>query len=82
MSSNFVWTATLDDHTWRADVVRSEQDHEGILTVTRVADDTEILRETVDLSFNARFGPDVDDVNMWCAMAIEAVDKHNAEATS
>lgn len=73
-----VWDATIDDNTWKAEVLR-ESDHRGTLVVTKTDDATEILREPVGLSFSAINGPDVDDVNMWQVMVIEAIDHYNAQ---
>ena len=41
-----------------------------------IADGATVLyRESVSLSFNAQFGPDVDDVRSWQEAAIAFVDK-------
>jgi hypothetical protein len=75
-----IWTATVDDGTWRADVIGIESnDYRGILIVTRVSDDKEILREEVPLAFGAMFGPDIDDVNLWGQMVIGSIDHYEAQ---
>lgn len=69
-----VWEATLDDR-YECQVIRTEDPYKGILLIhdgTR-----EILREEVGLSYAAQFGPDVDDVQLWQDMCIQAVDKDN-----
>ena len=80
IKEDVVWEATVDGHTWLAKVVGMESnEYRGILTVTRVSDDKEILREEVGLSYGAKFGPDVDDVNLWAQMVIGAIDHFEAQ---
>lgn len=75
-----IWEATVDDHAWKAEVNGMDTNaYRGVLTVRRVADDKEILREEVGLSFGAKFGPDVDDVNLWGAMVIGSIDHFEAQ---
>jgi len=74
--SNVVWENTVDDGAWKVEVVRTG-DYTGVLTVVRAADDLEILREDVGLSYRAIFGPDVDDVAAWQARCIEVIDAHD-----
>jgi hypothetical protein len=75
-----IWEATLDNHTWVARVHGIESnDYRGTLTVTRVSDDKEILREEVGLAFGAMFGPDVSDVNLWGQMVVGVVDQYYAQ---
>lgn len=73
-----VWQATIDGRAWLATVVATGE-AEAVLTVRRVSDEHEILRENVGLTFGAIFGPDVSDVQMWSVMIVEAIDKFNAE---
>lgn len=75
-----IWEATVDDHTWKAQVdgIESNQ-YRGVLTVRRLSDDKEILREEVGLSFGAVFGPDVSDVNLWGSMVIGSIDHYEAQ---
>lgn len=73
-----VWEATVDEHTWKASVVRLSVG-EGMLTVSRIADGKVVLEESVGLMFDALFGPDVDDVNLWQTMTIEAIDHYTAQ---
>ena len=67
-----IWEATIDN-TFKCAVVHTE-DYKGQLKVTDNAGKV-LLDETVDLAFGASFGPDVDDVQAWENMCIEAVDK-------
>lgn len=71
--ADIVWSGTVDDGTWLAQVVRTAE-YEGRLTVTRVSDNEVILDELVGLSYMALFGPDVSDVVEWQDKAIEAID--------
>ena len=68
-----VWENTVDEGAWRCTVTRTG-DYTGVLTVVRASDDVEILREEVTLAYRAIFGPDIDDVAQWQAMAIAAID--------
>jgi len=79
MKEGDIWSGTLDDdHTWQADVNRVGS-YRGVLTVTRIADNEEILHEDVVLDYGAIFGPDIADVQMWTVMVIEAIDHYNAQ---
>ena len=73
MSRDIVWTATVDDNTWRVDVVRRGQ-YEADLEIYRVADESLVHSEPVGLSYQALFGPDIDDVVQWQNRAIEIID--------
>jgi hypothetical protein len=73
---NVVWEATVDDHTWKAEVRRTG-DRQGVLTVKRIDDDQVIYSDTVNLAYDAIFGPDVADVAEWQSLTIEAIDRFN-----
>src|SRR5262245_17769997 len=73
-----IWEGTVDDNTWRVQVIDAEQPGHGTLTVVRISDGLVILREDATLAYGAIFGPDVDDVSKWQYMAIEAIDHYNA----
>jgi len=73
-----IWEGTVDDGTWEVQVKR-ESDYRATLTVTRISDSEEILCEEDGLAYRAVFGPDVDDVNLWMTMGIEAIDHYNAQ---
>lgn len=71
---NVVWDGTVDHGRFICKVVRTSN-YTGTLTVVvPEIDDEEILREDVDLSYGAQWGPDVDDVRAWQDKAIEAID--------
>jgi hypothetical protein len=75
-----IWEATVDDHAWKAQVDGIESNnYRGVLTVRRLSDDKEILREEVGLSYGAIFGPDVSDVNLWGAMVLGSIDHYLAQ---
>jgi len=78
--AGLVWSAGVDDGAWRADVTRMETNSwRGILTVTRIADGKEILREEVGLAYAAALGPDQSDVNLWGQMVIGSIDFYEAQ---
>lgn len=68
-----VWKATLDDRY--CCVVTRTGDRTGRYTVTDTETDDELLSEEVELSYGAKFGPDVADVRRWQDLAVEAVDE-------
>jgi hypothetical protein len=75
-----VWSATVDQGTWDAKVIPIETNtYRGTLIVTRISDNKEILNEEVGLSFQAVFGPDVDDVRLWAQMVTGAIDHYWAQ---
>lgn len=76
-----VWHGTIDSNTYSVRVLAIAP-YQGVLTVTRTADNEVIRNEPVGLAFNAQFGPDVDDVRLWQTMAIEAVDHDQAQRRS
>lgn len=69
-----IW-ANMVDSKYDVYVVRKEP-YKGILTVELKG--TKILEETVTLAYDAKMGPDIDDVNLWCKKAVEIVDAHEA----
>lgn len=71
-----VWQDTLDGK-YRCRVVRNGNNG-GILTV-QTPSGQQILKTPVPLSFGARFGPDVSDVNDWEGLCVEAVDQHEGK---
>lgn len=68
-----VWTATVDDNTWRIDVVRTD-DYRANLEIYRVDGDELVHTEQVGLTYQAMFGPDVDDVAQWQHRSLEVID--------
>jgi len=78
-----VWSVTADNHAWNIQVTRLSE-RAARFTVTNSETGEEIVNDAVSLAYGALFGPDVDDVNMWAAMAIEAIDhyyQHHKETT-
>lgn len=69
-----VWEATVDDERFRCVVERLDDDYRGMLVVTGPQNES-ILRKEVGLSYGARFGPDVDDVNAWREWSLDAIDR-------
>lgn len=72
-----VWTATLDNR-YNIRVNRTAP-YKGLLTVTDlVAAKPEILyQEQVSLAYDARFGPDTDDVATWQDMVAKFIDERS-----
>lgn len=66
-----VWDQTVDNSKYVCRVERTGV-YTGELVVSR--EGTEILREQVGLSYQAIFGPDMDDVAQWRDSAIKAID--------
>lgn len=71
--SDIVWEATVDGNTWKAQVVRTG-DYTGTLEVYRVDGNDLIHSESVGLSYQAIFGPDVEDVAEWQVKALDVID--------
>lgn len=68
-----VWEATIDNNTWKAQVVRVDS-YNGTLEIYRVEPEEKVYSEDVSLSYGAIFGPDVADVAYWQEKTIEVVD--------
>lgn len=67
-----VWSSMLDDK-YTVAVTRTAP-FRGELTI---AEGEQVLhRESVGLSFDAPFGPDIADVAEWQELAISFIDKH------
>lgn len=67
------WYSNLDNR-YRVEVKRIKP-YEGILSVyDHKNNDTEIFRELVGISYDARFGPDYADVQDWSDIAMNYVD--------
>lgn len=67
-----VWDTNLDGR-YRC-MVRRVRTNVGRLIIRDLEEHETLLSETVPLSFDARFGPDVDDVAAWKARCEEVVD--------
>jgi hypothetical protein len=68
-----VWDEGVDNGRFRCLVTRTRP-YEARYTVT-VAATGEVLHDAeVGLAYDARFGPDVDDVGHWQQIALKAID--------
>jgi Protein of unknown function (DUF2384) len=74
-TDDVVWSNRLDQ---RYDVVvyRAIEPSRGVLVIRD--GDLEVTRTNVALAYNAVVGPDASDVDLWCGIAIEAIDASKA----
>jgi hypothetical protein len=70
-TGDLVWDASLDRGTYSATVTRVAPYH-GLLLLTR-GEET-VLQRPVSMMYNAEFGPDMEDVQTWQALAVKAAD--------
>jgi hypothetical protein len=75
-SVGLVWVSFLDAR-YQLEVWRTGSHIGNLFIWDHNADDKEIHSEPVSLSYGAQFGPDVSDVNEWCAKGITIVDGLN-----
>ena len=68
-----IWESTVDQGKFHCSVVRLGEYH-GWLKVFDVDTNEVILERDVDLAYDAKFGPDIDDVQFWEAICIETID--------
>lgn len=68
--SDEVWTGTLDGKY--VITVTREAPYRGILKITE--GDRVLHWKTVGLMYDAQFGPDIDDVELWQQMAVQFID--------
>jgi len=67
---NKVWRNRIDN---KYDIfVESKAPYKGDLVIQE--NKIELLREEVNISFDAKFGPDIEDVYKWEDRAIEFID--------
>ena len=79
-SMDEVWKQTVDDGAFTCEVIRSESSsYVGTLQVTVTASGQVLLEEEVGLSYEARFGPDVADIQDWQEKAITVIDAYIAD---
>lgn len=71
--TDVVWKSGVDNGAYEVQVVRVAE-YQGVLTVTRASDNTELLNEEVGLQYDSLFGPDVDDLRSWQERALEVID--------
>lgn len=69
---NLVWQSMLDE-VFDCRVVHTAP-YRGRLTVTDTSDSSVLMEKEVNLSYDAKFGPDVLDVESWQQMCVNAVD--------
>lgn len=74
-AENVVWSATVDDGKFLAQVMRTGA-YTGQLTVTVGEGGKVLLDIEVGLAYEAIFGPDIDDVARWQGQAIAAIDDY------
>jgi hypothetical protein len=75
--SDVIWTQTVDDGAFTAEVTRVDDDY-GTLRVS-VTGGEQLLERPVSLAYGAPFGPDVDDVADWQDWTLEVIDAHLAK---
>jgi len=69
-----VWKSKLDDK-YDVFVESAGNGYQGFLVI--IANNKELLRETVSIAYAARFGPDAGDVSLWENRCCELIDKLN-----
>lgn len=70
--ADLVWQSMLDD-AFDCRVQRTAP-YNGTLTVQDTRNGSFILEENVTISYDAKFGPDIDDVGFWQQKCVDAVD--------
>lgn len=72
-----VWEADLDD-TWHVSVTRTKP-YEGVLKIADLETGVVEREIVVPLMFDAMFGPDIADVEIWQELALAFVDHKGTE---
>ena len=72
-NEDIIWQSTLDNR-YTVKVVRKDE-YAGLLTVSDGT--TLLLEKLVTLSYGARFGQDMLDIDDWCEIARRCVDVKN-----
>jgi hypothetical protein len=72
MNEVVVWNSELD-RRFLCKVVKTEE-YRGKLYIIDLTDNSILLEEPTNISYNALFGPDFHDVLMWEDRCIELVD--------
>lgn len=71
-----VWHSTVDGGNWTVQVW-GRAPYQGRLLIWNQDNLTDpVLDEDVGLAYDAKFGPDVDDVDLWKERAIEVIDSY------
>lgn len=74
MGNYGIWSSTVDGGTWNVAVVQSGDDpYRGDLTVSD-KEGNKVHHQTVSISYGAQWGPDVDDIAEWQAIALDVID--------
>lgn len=68
---NTVWKNKLDN-IYDVMVISEGNGYQGRLIIKR--DDKELLNEATNISYAAKFGPDINDVSIWEGRCIEFID--------
>lgn len=76
-----VWHGTIDGEKYAARVIRLS-DYLGALRVWVIETGQELLNIETHLSYGALFGPDIDDVQNWQFLALQAIDKAFPEGSN
>jgi hypothetical protein len=72
MTNSVIWESTLDNQ-FECKVLREEA-RVGVLIITDNTTGEDIFTRPVSLSYGAQFGPDIDDVQLWQHLCVEAID--------
>ena len=72
-----IWESLLDNR-YQCQVVR-ESAYVGTLTITDTEQNTVVYTKAVSLSYEALFGPDMDDVYLWQTLCVNFIDGDNHE---
>ena len=71
LTDSCVWRRTLDEGLYTATVTRVAS-HRGLFTLSR--EGGIVLQQHVGLMYNAEFGPDAEDIELWESIGIAAAD--------
>jgi hypothetical protein len=73
----YIWQANSDDDRFHVGVERTGGATARLIVCDMAKPNSdEIYNEEVGLSYGARFGPDVQDVEAWTRMATAAIDNY------
>jgi hypothetical protein len=78
---NLVWWTRLDDR-YQVEVHRNPSTRPQLLVFDREQDMEVVHSEDVTLAYDARFGPDVDDVIQWQECVINVIDNPESDSRS
>jgi hypothetical protein len=72
-NARVVWWSRVDDR-YQVEVQRVDKSNGQLCIFDHVNNDVLIFEEPVALSYGAAFGPDVDDVDEWREIVLNAID--------